>query len=113
MKALIVREFGGPEMMTVEDVPTPSPSATQVLVRVRAIGVNPVDSYIRSGTYARKPQLPYTPHTDVGGIVEGTGTAVTGVKKGDRVYAFAVTGGGAELAVCEEWQVMPLPAPVT
>lgn len=113
MKAIRVHEFGGPEVMTIEDLPDPSPGPSQVLVRVKAIGVNPVDSYIRSGTYARKPQLPYTPHTDVGGIVEGTGTAVTRVKKGDRVYAFAVTGGGAELAVCDEWQVMPLPAPVT
>jgi len=113
MKAIRVHEFGGPEVMKIEDVPDPSPGPSQVLVRVRAVGVNPVDSYIRSGTYARKPQLPYTPHTDIGGIVEGTGTAVTRLKKGDRVYAFAVPAGGAELAVCEEWQVMPLPAQVT
>src|SRR5437870_2022413 len=104
MKAILVREFGGPDVMKIEDVPSPTPSASQVLIRVKAIGVNPVDGYIRSGTYARKPQLPYTPHTDIGGIVEATGASVTRFKRGDRVYAHAVNGGGAELAVADEWQ---------
>jgi NADPH2:quinone reductase len=113
MKAIVVREFGGPEVMKVDDVPAPSPSPSQVLIRVNAIGVNPVDGYIRSGTYARKPQLPYTPHTDIGGVIEAAGASVSRFKKGDRVYAHAVTGGGAELAVCEEWQVQPLPAKTT
>jgi NADPH:quinone reductase len=113
MKAIVVREFGGPDVMKVEDVAAPAPSAAQVLVRVKAIGVNPVDNYIRTGTYARKPPLPYTPHTDIGGIVEAVGPSVTRFKTGDRVYAHAVTGGGAELAVCEEWQVQPLPAAAT
>lgn len=113
MKAIRVHAFGGPEVMKVEEVPDPSPGAAQVLVRVKAIGVNPVDSYIRSGTYARKPQLPYTPHTDIGGVVEAVGPSVTRLKKGDRVYAFAAAGGGAELVVCEESQVMPLPEAAT
>jgi len=94
--------------MTIEEVPDPAPGPAQVLVRVKAIGVNPVDNYIRTGTYARRPQLPYTPHTDIGGVVETVGSAVTRFRKGDRIYAFAVAAGGAELAVCEEWQVMPL-----
>jgi len=108
MKAIRVHEFGGPDVMTIEEVPDPTPGPAQVLVRVKAIGVNPVDNYIRTGTYARRPQLPYTPHTDIGGVVETAGSAVTRFKKGDRVYAFAVAAGGAELAACEEWQVMPL-----
>lgn len=108
MKAIRVREFGGPDVMTIEEVPDPAPGPAQVLVRVKAIGVNPVDNYIRTGTYARRPQLPYTPHTDIGGVVETVGSTVTRFKKGDRIYAFAVAAGGAELAVCEEWQVMPL-----
>ena len=108
MKAIRVHEFGGPDVMTIEEVPDPTPGPAQVLVRVKAIGVNPVDNYIRTGTYARRPQLPYTPHTDIGGVVETVGSAVTRFKKGDRIYAFAVAAGGAELAVCEEWQVMPL-----
>ena len=73
----------------------PSPGPGQVLVRVKAVGVNPVDTYIRSGTYARKPNLPYTPGTDVGGVVEAVGAEVTGFKKGDRVYTTARPPGTA------------------
>jgi NADPH2:quinone reductase len=113
MKAIVVHEFGGPEVLKVEDVPAPSPTAGQALIRVRAIGVNPVDVYIRSGAYARKPALPYIPHTDISGSVESVGPGVTHVKPGDRVYAFDVTGGGAELAVVPEAQVQPLPATVS
>ena len=108
MRALVVRAFGGPEVMTVEEVAAPVPAAGQVLVRVKAIGVNPVDTYIRSGTYARKPELPYTPHTDIAGIVEAVGSGVTRVNAGDRVYAFMTNAGGAELALAEEWQVQRL-----
>jgi len=109
MKALIVREFGGPEVMQIADVASPSVGPGQILIRVRAIGVNPVDTYIRSGMYARKPTLPYTPHADIAGIVESTGSGVTRVKAGDRVYAYMIDGGGAELARAEEWQVQQLP----
>ena len=108
MKAIVVREFGPPEVMKIEEVKEPSPGAGQVLIRVRAIGVNPVDTYIRSGMYARKPELPYTPHADIAGVVDAGGSGVTRFKPGDRVYAF-MTAGGAELALCEEWQVQHLP----
>jgi NADPH2:quinone reductase len=74
------------------------------------VGVNPVDTYIRSGTYARKPSLPYTPGTDVAGTVERVGSGVTGVKPGDRVYAHAAVGGYGEVALCEDWQAHPLSA---
>jgi NADPH2:quinone reductase len=113
MRAIVVRAFGGPEVMQVEEVPQPSPGAGQVLIRVRAIGVNPVDTYIRSGTYARKPDLPYTPHADIAGIVESVGSGVTAVQPGDRVYAYMTTAGGAELVVADEWQVQPLPERVS
>jgi NADPH:quinone reductase len=113
MQAIVVRAFGGPEVLQVEEVPPPSAGQDQVLIRVRAIGVNPVDTYIRSGTYARKPRLPYIPGTDIGGVVESVGRDVTRVRPGDRVYAHAVTGGCAELVACDEWQVQRLPDHVT
>ncbi len=112
MKAIVVREFGPAEVMTLEEVPSPSPGPGQVLVRVKAVGVNPVEVYIRSGTYARKPNLPYTPGTDVAGIVEAVGAGVTRVKKGDRVYGTGTAdghGGYAEATVCDPSQVHPLP----
>ena len=104
MKAIVVREFGGPEVMKLEDAPEPSPGPGQVTIRVRAVGVNPVDVYIRSGTYARKPNLPYTPGTDVGGTIEKVGAGVTRLEPGQRIYAHAAVGGCAEVALCEEWQ---------
>src|SRR5690349_21342981 len=70
MKAIRVHEFGGPEVLQLEEVPTPRPGPGQVLVRMHAIGVNPVETYIRTGTYASKPTLPYTPGNEGAGVVE-------------------------------------------
>ena len=109
MKAIVVRAFGGPDVLNIEEVPEPTAGPRQVLIRVKAIGVNPVDTYIRSGTYARKPNLPYTPHTDVAGVVESVGPGVSAFAPGDRVYAFFADGGGAELVACDEWKVHRLP----
>jgi NADPH2:quinone reductase len=109
MKAIVVREFGPPDVMRVEEVAPPPGGPGQVLVKVHAVGVNPVETYIRSGAYARKPSLPYTPGSDVGGVVVSTGAGVTRVKAGDRVYTHGIAGGYAELAVAEEWQVYRLP----
>ena len=103
MKAIRVNEFGGPEVLRVESVPDPRPDRGQVLVRVKAVGVNPVDTYIRSGVYARKPSLPYTPGTDAGGVVEAVGPDVKRFKVGDRVYTNGtITGASAELALCDQ-----------
>lgn len=113
MKAIVISEFGGPEVLKLEDVPAPTAGAGQVVIKVAAVGINPVDVYIRSGAYARKPPLPYIPGTDIGGTVVAVGSGVTRVREGDRVYAHAVNGGCAELALCEEWQVRPLPPGVS
>src|SRR5262249_21706059 len=111
MKAIRVEQFGGPEVMKLQDTPDPRADQGQVLVRMKAIGVNPVDTYMRSGAYARKPSLPYTPGADGAGIVESVGGNVKRFKPGDRVYVFgSMTGTYAELAVCPESRVFPLPA---
>ncbi|OWF37409.1 quinone oxidoreductase-like [Mizuhopecten yessoensis] len=95
MKAIRVAQFGGPEMMKVEaNLAIPKPSEKQILIKVSAAGVNPVDTYIRAGTYAKKPDLPYTPGSDVGGVVEEVGSAVTKFKKGDRVFTVRTDTGG-------------------
>jgi len=93
MKAIRVRQFGDPEVMQLEDVPDLTPGAGQVLVRIHAAGINPVETYIRSGTYPLKPALPYTPGTDGAGIVEAIGSGVTSVLPGTRVYVGHTSGG--------------------
>jgi NADPH2:quinone reductase len=111
MKAIRVHEFGGPELLRLEEVPKPEPGAGQVLVRMHAIGVNPVETYIRAGTYAYKPALPYTPGNDGAGVVEQVGPDVNQFKPGDPVYiAGSISGTYAEFALCGIEQVHPLPA---
>jgi len=114
MKAILVHQFGGPEVLQISDVPMPKPAKGQVLVRVKAAGVNPYDTYMRAGTYAIKPPLPYTPGSDGAGVVESVGEGVTAVKAGDRVYLSGTLGGAyAEVALAPEGQVHPLPASVS
>jgi NADPH2:quinone reductase len=118
MKAIRVHEFGPPEVMKLEELPTPSPAVGQVLVRIHAAGVNPVDTYIRSGAYALKPQLPFTPGSDAGGVVEAIGSDVTSIRVGDRVWIGGTAAGNslgayATHALCFPRQVQPLPDNVT
>jgi NADPH:quinone reductase len=111
MKAIRIKEFGGPEVLKLEEVPDLKPAAGQVVVRLRAIGVNPVETYMRAGTYPRKPSLPYTPGNDGAGTIESVGTGATRFKAGDRVYiAGSLSGAYAEQSLCEERFVFPLPA---
>ncbi len=114
MKAIRVREFGGPEVLRLEDVADPRPGSGEVLVRIQAAGVNPVDTYMRAGAYgAANPALPWTPGTDAAGLVEAVGPG-SDLSAGERVYtAGTLTGAYAELALCKRAQVHPLPARVT
>jgi NADPH:quinone reductase len=110
MKAIVVREFGSPEVMKLEEIKEPVPGNSEVLVKLNAIGVNPVDCYIRSGQYAAKPALPYTPGTDGAGIVESVGKDISSFSARDRVYIFgSVSGSYAEKACCLLSQVHKLP----
>ncbi len=113
MKAIRLHTFGEPEVLQLEEVPDPQPGAGQVVVRVHAVGVNPVETYIRSGMYP-KPPTPYTPGNDGAGIIAALGPEVTGLHVGDRVYiAGSVSGTYAELAVCAATRVHPLPQPAS
>jgi NADPH2:quinone reductase len=114
VKAIRVHQFGGPEVLKLEEVPDPQSGPGQVVVRVHAAGVNPVEAYIRTGTYAAKPNLPYTPGSDAGGVVVAVGPGVKRVKTGDRVYTTAsITGTYAEMALCDEAKVQRLPEHVS
>lgn len=100
--------------MRLEEVPDLKPGPGEVVVRMRAIGVNPVDSYVRSGLYAAKPPLPYTPGMDAAGLIDYVGEGVDNVVVGARVYvAGTLSGAYAEQALCKKSQVHRLPANVS
>jgi len=110
MKAIRVKQFGGPEVLEVEEVPVPIPGPGQVLVRVFAAGVNPVDTYIRAGIFPSKPRLPYTPGMDGAGEIAGMGRGVRGLKLGMHVYITAsLSGTYAGYAICDPSGIQPLP----
>jgi NADPH2:quinone reductase len=119
MRAILVREFGGPDILKLENVPTPQPGPAEVLVRVRAAGVNPVEAYVRAGTYPRLPKLPYTPGSDGAGEVETAGAEVKDFKRGDRVYiagdnvSTESAGTYAEYALCSQAMLHRLPLNVS
>lgn len=114
MRAIRVSETGGPEVLRVEELPDPEPGAGEVVVRVRAAGVNPVDTYRRAGIHGRAPELPWIPGSDAAGVVERVGAEVTSVAPGDRVYTdHTALGAYAELMLCRETQLHPLPSRVS
>ena len=114
MKAIRISEYGGPAVLRLEEVPAPQPGPGQVVVRNHAVGVNPVDTYLRGNVDNRGPKLPYTPGVDSAGVVEAVGAGVTAVKPGERVYVGGTLSGAyAELSLCEQPQVHPLPANVS
>jgi NADPH:quinone reductase len=110
MKAIVVHEFGAPEVMKLEEFPTPKAGAGQAVVRIHAAGVNPFDTYMRAGTYAIKPQLPYIPGGEGAGVVESVGEGVKSFKPGERVYVgHPVTGTYAQYTLALESQLHRLP----
>lgn len=118
MQAIVAREFGGPEVLKLEEVVDPVAGAGQVRVCVHAVGVNPYDTYMRAGGYAINPDLPYTPGADAAGIIDQVGNGVNGLRAGDRVYisgtaAGKAQGAYAQYAVCSPEQVHRLPGRVS
>ena len=114
MKAIIVSSFGDEEVLKYQETETPTPAAGEVRVKIKAAGVNPVETYIRSGHYTALPALPYTPGNDGSGIVDAVGDGVEHLKKGDRVFVAAAlarrnTGTYAEYTVCDAGAVRYLP----
>ncbi len=107
MKAMVVHEFGGPEVMKYEDAPRPEPKDDKILVRVMAAAVNPVDSYVRQGMFAKRgmDNRPAIIGYDISGVVEKTGANAKKFKAGDKVYSYlsVMRGGGyAEFAIAKE-----------
>jgi NADPH2:quinone reductase len=109
MKALLCRAFGPVDSLEVQDVPDPVPLAGQVVVGVRACGVNFPDVLMVQGKYQFKPALPFSPGGEIAGVVEAVGPGVTGLHVGDRVVAIAVCGGMAEKMAADASQVLPIP----
>ncbi len=114
MRAIRVHEFGGPDVLKLEEVPDPIAGKGQVRVRVHAVGVNPYDTYMRAGGYALSPEPPYIPGADAAGVIDQVGQDVSGMRPGDRVYIGGTAtsrawGAYASLVVCKPHQVHPLP----
>lgn len=114
MQAIVVSRFGEEDVLEYAECETPEPGPGEVRIRMGAAGVNPVDTYIRAGTYGALPPLPYTPGTDGAGTVDAVGDNVEGLRPGMRVFVAAVrarrnTGTYAEFCVCDAEAVRPLP----
>lgn len=110
MKAVVVSRFGNPECLEVREVPEPRPGPGQILVEVRAAGVNFADVLARLGVYKGAPPRPFVPGIEVAGLVEAVGEGVTGFTPGDRVLGFCAFGGYAEKAVLRAeaaWKMPP------
>lgn len=109
MKAVLCKAYGLPDTLVVEDVAPPEAGAAEVVVRVKACGVNFPDTLIIQGKYQFKPPMPFSPGGEVAGVVKAIGDGVTNVRVGDAVIAFTGWGGFAEEVKCAAAQVMPMP----
>ena len=112
MKAIRYHNVGGPEVLKYEDAPRPSPGEGELLVRVRAAGVNPVDAKVRAGGFGPGGKMPSIPGYDLAGVVEEIGPGTTRFKKGDEVFAYLNlrrAGAYAQYALVKEDEVAAKP----
>ncbi|MET1115271.1 MAG: NADPH:quinone oxidoreductase family protein [Comamonas sp.] len=110
MKAMLCRQYGPPESLQLEELPSLQPGPQQVVIAVAAAGVNFPDTLIIQGKYQYKPDMPFSPGGEVAGTIVRIGSEVTGLRPGDRVLAPLGWGGYAEEALAEAWRVLPIPA---
>src|ERR1044071_9226199 len=110
MKAVRVHQYGGPEVLTLDDIPIPEPKEGEARVRIEAIGLNYIDVYQRTGLYPI--QTPFTLGTEGAGVVDAVGAGVTEVRKGERVAYSMVLGAYAEYAIVPAWKLAPVPAAI-
>jgi len=110
MRAVICRAWGAIDHLKLEDVPSPSPGPGQILIDVKATGVNYADSIMVGGKYQTKPDFPFSPGLETAGVVAACGDGVTRFKPGDRVMAILAYGGYAERAIADEVETFPVPA---
>src|SRR6266436_2901622 len=118
MKGVVIHEYGGPEVLKYEDIPRPEPKGDELLIRVIAAGVNPVDGMIRSGMFAKEGNraFPIILGGDVAGVVEKVGSKITKFKAGDPVFAYVSldnSGGYAQYALVTEREAAPKPKSLT
>jgi NADPH:quinone reductase len=109
MKAILCKQFGPPESLVLEELPSPAPGPGQVLVSVKAASVNYPDVLIIQNKYQVKPPLPFSPGSEMAGTVKALGAGVTAAKAGDRVIAFSAYGAFAEEAVVDAARLVPVP----
>ena len=118
MKAIVIHEYGGPEVLKYEDIPRPEPKDDQLLIHVIAAGVNPVDGMIRSGMFAKEGNraFPIIPGGDIAGVVEKVGSKITKFKSGDPVFAYVSldnSGGYSQYSLVTEREVAAKPKSLT
>jgi NADPH2:quinone reductase len=109
MKAVICKQFGPPESLVIEDLPSPTPGPGEVVISVRAASLNFPDVLIIQNKYQAKPQLPFTPGSELSGVVKDIGEGVRGVKRGDRVIAYTTFGAFAEEVKVDAGRLLPIP----
>ncbi len=109
MRAVLCRAWGEVEDLTIEDVPPPIPGPGEVLIEVKATGVNYADAILTAGRYQTRPPLPFSPGLETAGVVARCGEGVTRLKPGDRVMAILAYGGYAEMAIAPEAETFPVP----